>query len=160
MIDGEVVMSDIHSCSYYCTRPACVLAQRDELRGRLTAGARAIATLKTLGYTDEGGELWKPPLGKPQQAEPVALTVAEIEQMNAQWDYEIHGDRTRYLVRMTEKAHGIDKEQAEPVAYQDTAKPTEIVAAEDWENIDPAWHWMYRPLYTAQQAEPVVERKS
>lgn len=23
---------DIHSCSYYCTRPACVLAQRDELR--------------------------------------------------------------------------------------------------------------------------------
>jgi hypothetical protein len=28
-------MSEIHSCSYYCTRPACVLAQRDELRGRL-----------------------------------------------------------------------------------------------------------------------------
>lgn len=46
--------------------------------------------------------------------------------------------------------------QAEPVAYQDTAKPTEIVAAEDWENIDSAWHWMYRPLYAApQQAEPM-----
>jgi hypothetical protein len=45
-----------------------------------------------------------------QQAEPVALTDAEIEQMNAQWSYEIHGDRTRYLVRMTEKAHGIGKE--------------------------------------------------
>jgi hypothetical protein len=28
-------MSDIHSCSYYCTRPACVLRQRDELRDRL-----------------------------------------------------------------------------------------------------------------------------
>ena len=28
-------MSDIHSCSYYCTRPACVLAQRDELRDKL-----------------------------------------------------------------------------------------------------------------------------
>jgi hypothetical protein len=25
---------DIHSCSYYCTRPACVLAQRDEMRER------------------------------------------------------------------------------------------------------------------------------
>jgi hypothetical protein len=23
---------DIHSCSYYCTRPACVLAQRNEMR--------------------------------------------------------------------------------------------------------------------------------
>ena len=50
-----------------------------------------------------------------QQAEPVALTDAEIEQMNAQWNREIHGDRTRYLVRMTEKAHGIDRRQAEPV---------------------------------------------
>jgi hypothetical protein len=28
-------MSDIHSCSYYCTRPACVLAQRDELRDKM-----------------------------------------------------------------------------------------------------------------------------
>ena len=24
--------TDIHSCSYYCERPACVLAQRDVLR--------------------------------------------------------------------------------------------------------------------------------
>ena len=46
-------------------------------------------------------------IARAEQAEPVALTVAEIEQMNAQWNYEIHGDRTRYLVRMTEKAHGI-----------------------------------------------------
>lgn len=29
---------DIHSCSYYCTRPACVLAQRDELRDTNGAG--------------------------------------------------------------------------------------------------------------------------
>jgi hypothetical protein len=28
-------MSDIHSCSYFCTRPACVLQQRDELRDKL-----------------------------------------------------------------------------------------------------------------------------
>ena len=25
-------MTDIHSCSYYCDRPACIKAQRDELR--------------------------------------------------------------------------------------------------------------------------------
>jgi len=23
---------DIHTCSYFCTRPACIAAQRDELR--------------------------------------------------------------------------------------------------------------------------------
>jgi hypothetical protein len=32
--------NDIHSCSYYCTRPACVAAQRDELRERLEAAER------------------------------------------------------------------------------------------------------------------------
>ena len=28
-------MTDIHSCSYYCNRPECIKAQRDELRSRL-----------------------------------------------------------------------------------------------------------------------------
>ena len=28
-------MTDIHSCSYYCDRPECIKAQRDELRDRL-----------------------------------------------------------------------------------------------------------------------------
>jgi len=30
-----IVMTDIHSCSYYCERPECIKAQRDELRDRL-----------------------------------------------------------------------------------------------------------------------------
>lgn len=30
-------MSDIHSCSYYCNRPECVKAQRDELRAKYVA---------------------------------------------------------------------------------------------------------------------------
>jgi hypothetical protein len=42
--------------------------------------------------------------------------------------------------------------QTEPVAWQDTSNPKELVAAEDWENIDPAWHWMYRPLYAEAEA--------
>ena len=28
-------MTDIHSCSYYCERPECVKAQRDQLREKL-----------------------------------------------------------------------------------------------------------------------------
>jgi len=35
------------------------------------------------------------------------LTVAEVEATIAQHDYEVHGDRARYIVRMTEQAHGI-----------------------------------------------------
>ena len=37
------------------------------------------------------------------QAGAVPLSIAEEEQMLAQWDYEMHGDRARYI----EAAHGI-----------------------------------------------------
>ena len=30
-------MSDVHTCSYYCDRPACIKAQRDDLRDRQAA---------------------------------------------------------------------------------------------------------------------------
>lgn len=35
------------------------------------------------------------------------LTIVEVEQILAQHDYELHGDRARYIVRMTEAAHNI-----------------------------------------------------
>ena len=44
---------------------------------------------------------------KQAQAGAVPLTVDEVEQLIAQWSYELHGDRARYLVRMTEQHHGI-----------------------------------------------------
>ena len=31
-------MTDIHSCSYYCDRPDCIKAQRDELREKVWVG--------------------------------------------------------------------------------------------------------------------------
>ena len=51
--------------------------------------------------------------------------------------------------------------QQEPAAWQDTANHMKIVSAEDWENIDPMWHWMYRPLYrplypSPSQREPLL----
>ena len=45
--------------------------------------------------------------GTPQPVVREPLTVQEVEQLLAQWSYELHGDRARYLVRMTEAAHGI-----------------------------------------------------
>ena len=40
-------MTDIHSCSYYCDRPECIKAQRDEARRTVReaheAGARVTA---------------------------------------------------------------------------------------------------------------------
>jgi hypothetical protein len=45
------------------------------------------------------------PHTSPPQRKP--LTINEVEQILAQHNYEIHGDRARYIVRMTETAHGI-----------------------------------------------------
>ncbi len=46
----------IHSCSYFCTRPACIQAQRDELRDKLTAGDAAREALTRLAdAADEVG---------------------------------------------------------------------------------------------------------
>jgi hypothetical protein len=76
-------MSDIHSCSYYCTRPACVLAQRDELRGRLEKQAEPVGWLcspdghfkRNLLYRIDfppESLAWQVPIyTAPQQAKPV-----------------------------------------------------------------------------------------
>jgi len=33
----EKKVSDLHTCSYYCDRPECIKAQRDELRAKYSA---------------------------------------------------------------------------------------------------------------------------
>ena len=43
--------------------------------------------------------------------------------------------------------------EQEPVAWQDTVKPTELIAAEDWDNIDPMYQSFYQPLYTSPPAQ-------
>ena len=67
-------MTEIHSCSYYCTRPACVLAQRDELRDLLDLiDRRKPSELQRYG-------------GHSQQAEPVVepLTLGVSNRLNAE----------------------------------------------------------------------------
>jgi hypothetical protein len=84
-------MSDIHSCSYYCTRPACVLAQRDELRDRLAQQAEPVADdgvrqaaamfISAWDWANQGPtaphslrgwiDILRERLAKPVQAEPV-----------------------------------------------------------------------------------------
>ena len=51
----------------------------------------------------EGTQLYTTPQPTQPQAGAVPLSIAEEERMLAQWDYEMHGDRARYI----EAAHGI-----------------------------------------------------
>ena len=41
-------MTDIHSCSYSCTRPECVKQQRDELRSKLNTAELDLFTAKRM----------------------------------------------------------------------------------------------------------------
>jgi hypothetical protein len=60
--------TDIHSCGYYCDRPACIVAQRNELRDKLF-GERWVKTYS-------GG---KPNYTQPIEKEWVGLTLQEID---------------------------------------------------------------------------------
>jgi|GEM_PF-3998079 len=79
--------TDIHSCGYYCDRPLCIVAQRNELRDKLFEG-QAVKTYS-------GG---KPNYTQPIEKEWVGLTDEErIEVLHS-------GDKEGYL----EYAKGIE----------------------------------------------------
>ena len=59
--DNIMIDTDIHSCGYYCDRPLCIKAQRDELRDKLFSN-QAVKTYS-------GG---KPNYTQPIEQEPVA----------------------------------------------------------------------------------------
>lgn len=51
-----------------------------DLKPKRTKGSTAMATLKNLGYTWNGGELWKPPLGKePDYIKPVKVEYEKVD---------------------------------------------------------------------------------
>lgn len=49
-------MTDLHTCSPYCTLPACVLAQRDALRDRLAKVEDLVASAKVWARTRMGSD--------------------------------------------------------------------------------------------------------
>ena len=64
--------TDIHSCGYYCDRPLCIKAQRDELRNKMFS-EQAVKTYS-------GG---KPNYTQPIEQEPVAYI--DVETRNLSW---------------------------------------------------------------------------
>ena len=48
-------MTEDHSCSYYCDRPECIKAQRDELRDRLAQPRKPMTVIYSPGQLAERG---------------------------------------------------------------------------------------------------------
>lgn len=44
-VRGDSASGGIHSCSYFCTRPECIKAQRDELRDRMESAPDVVRQL-------------------------------------------------------------------------------------------------------------------
>jgi len=62
-------MSDIHSCSYYCTRPACVLQQRDELRDKLEQALEALDEIAINTHDDTAERVARAAIAKAEAIE-------------------------------------------------------------------------------------------
>jgi hypothetical protein len=108
-------MTDIHSCSYYCERPACIKAQRDKLREALAQPAPLPVQEPVAWITPHGQGWqfrWSPPVNdvplgwdalyaSPPRRHP--LTDAEIKNMDCRVEFDEH----LRVVKMTEAAHNI-----------------------------------------------------
>lgn len=76
------IMDEIHSCSYYCERPECIKAQRDDLRDKITQPEqtevqRLIALVRAQQITIDKLEM---ALAQPEQ-EPVQVSPLEFVTM-------------------------------------------------------------------------------
>ena len=83
--------TDIHSCSYFCTRPACVLEQRDKLRDEIE---RLLAENKSLVEANERfdrRQVWWTEQMFQMEAERDALLALVKEALMA--IEEVHDDR-------------------------------------------------------------------
>ena len=101
-------MTDIHSCSYYCDRPACVKAQRDELREALVLRQRADAPTSAdyaMGYAEGFNDACKPtPAAVPLTDEQVWNS---DELMSRNGEIGVAMPVLMRLIRAIERAHGI-----------------------------------------------------
>ena len=95
MFKGETIQKAAEHWANWCDR-RCMNGLAEFLR---VVAAHALAD----SVTAPAG----PSKSSQAQAGAVPLTIDEVEQLIAQWSYELHGDRARYLVRMTEQHHGI-----------------------------------------------------
>jgi hypothetical protein len=80
-----------------------------------------------------------------------ALSVLHDDNLEYLTLNKLGGKNNRGMVLAKETITALRAELNKPVqvivAYQSESKPSDILSVEDYENIDPIWHWMYRPLY-------------
>ena len=100
--EPQICCGEYDTCLRACTPRGEHLAQPAQQEP--VAWMKASDTEWSISFFEEDGYV---PLYTTPQAQRKPLTINEVEQILAQHNYEIHGDRARYIVRMTEAAHGI-----------------------------------------------------
>jgi len=89
--------TDIHSCGYYCDRPACIVAQRNELRDKL--------------FSDQAVKTYSG--GKPNYTQPIKLQDAN-ESPPESWaqSAQVMGIQKKEWVGLTDDERDEIREQA------------------------------------------------
>jgi len=106
---------DIHSCSYYCNRPACIEAQRNELRDKLFEIRTSERNIQTSDKeTPESSQPWVKTYsgGKPNYTQPdgVALTPIEHPRLGRPSEYKLSKESLETVVLEKEWVGLTDKE--------------------------------------------------
>jgi hypothetical protein len=74
------------------------LSERDQFKAEKQRLQSAAKTLSRMGYTDNGGELWKPPLGKKPDFDLIDQLRAEIERLQRfETAYKEFSDKTDWV---------------------------------------------------------------
>jgi hypothetical protein len=110
--------TDIHSCGYYCERPACLKAQRDELRDRLAAELPLVRV-------EEFVEMIK---GKENfRGIPVMRTEWPLED---RWVKSYSGGKPNYTQPIEKKWVGLTDEEIEKLVYNIRRETMGVVTTE------------------------------
>jgi len=116
-------MTEVHSCSYYCDRPECIKAQRDELRDRLA---------------------------QPEQ-EPVAWADEIIDDLHAQ--YNTDGikeiDSGDALIRLDEAIAAVEEAEKRHTASSQRKPLTDNELADLWYKQSTDWMEFARAIEAA-----------
>jgi hypothetical protein len=104
MIDCEQLIARLNEEAQFDHNHQTVALLRDSVKLAQDAQS-AFRTLEHLGYTNHGGEYWKPPIGKAPKAL-APLTFRQIAEATNEFA-EIPSDKTIGIARAIEAAHGI-----------------------------------------------------
>ena len=155
-------MNEIHSCSYYCDRPACIKAQRDELREKLARQEQESFSPEAIRATQAA---WKMgyDAAKAEQPEQEPVGTVSVETKNDRRTYQFTA--TKRLPDGILDIYTAPPQPTEQEPFEDLATELFVIAqispADDGfsETIERIESWLREHFSTPPQRKPLTDEE-